>query len=50
LSAALLRAIRDPGLRTRLGVAAEKRVRAAFNHKASIAQLVTLFGAARGSS
>jgi len=50
LSAALLRAIRSPELRTRLGDAAEKRVRSAFDHKASIAQLVSLFDAARGAS
>jgi glycosyltransferase involved in cell wall biosynthesis len=50
LSAALVRAIRSPELRTRLGDAAEKRVRSAFDHKASIAQLVSLFDAARGSS
>jgi glycosyltransferase involved in cell wall biosynthesis len=50
LSAAILRAIRSPELRARLGDAAEKRVRAAFDHKASVAQLVRLFGAARGTS
>jgi glycosyltransferase involved in cell wall biosynthesis len=50
LSAALLRAIRSPDLRARLGDAAEKRVRAAFDHKASVAQLVRLFGVARGTS
>ncbi len=50
LSAAILRAIRSPELRARLGDAAEKRVRAAFDYKASVAQLVRLFGAARGAS
>jgi glycosyltransferase involved in cell wall biosynthesis len=49
LAAALLRAIRSPELWARLGSAAEKRVRADFDHKASVAQLVRLFGAARGS-
>ncbi|MGE0238424.1 MAG: glycosyltransferase family 4 protein [Parvibaculaceae bacterium] len=48
LSAALMRAIREPGLRGRLGDAAEKRVRQAFDHTASIAQLGQLFAAARG--
>ncbi|MGE3872876.1 MAG: glycosyltransferase family 4 protein [Parvibaculaceae bacterium] len=50
LSGALLRVIRDPGLRTRLGAAAERRVREAFDHKTSIAQLAELFHAARGHS
>jgi glycosyltransferase involved in cell wall biosynthesis len=50
LSTALLHAIRSPELRTRLGDAAEKRVRSAFDHKASVARLVSLFDAARGAS
>lgn len=49
LSAALLRAIRSPELRTRLGDAAEKRVRSAFDHRASVVQLASLFAAARGA-
>jgi glycosyltransferase involved in cell wall biosynthesis len=48
LSTALGRAIRDPALRRRLGDAAEKRVREAFDHKASIAQLAQLFHSAGG--
>ncbi|MEQ1951950.1 glycosyltransferase family 4 protein [Mesorhizobium sp. CN2-181] len=43
LAGALERAIRDPGLRKRLGNAAEHRVRAHFDHHASIDQLVDLF-------
>lgn len=43
LSAALARLIRDPGLRHRLGAAAEHRVRHHFDHHASIAQLGRLF-------
>lgn len=50
LSAALARAIQSPELRRRLGDAAEKRVREAFDHKASIRQLAGLFQAARASS
>jgi glycosyltransferase involved in cell wall biosynthesis len=50
LSRALLRAIAEPELRTRLGDAAEKRVRQAFDHKQSIAELIQLFHAARGHS
>jgi glycosyltransferase involved in cell wall biosynthesis len=49
LSEALLRAIRSPELRTRLGDAAEKRVRSAFDHRASVVQLASLFAAARGA-
>lgn len=45
LAAALERAIRDPALRQRLGGAAERRVRACFDHGASIRQLVKLFEA-----
>jgi glycosyltransferase involved in cell wall biosynthesis len=43
LAAALERSIRDPQLRHRLGAAAEHRVRAHFDHHASIGQLVSLF-------
>jgi glycosyltransferase involved in cell wall biosynthesis len=43
LAAALESAIRDPRLRHRLGAAAEHRVRAHFDHHASIGQLVALF-------
>lgn len=48
LSAALARAIGDAELRQRLGAAAEKRVRASFDHKSSISELTQLFRAARG--
>jgi glycosyltransferase involved in cell wall biosynthesis len=44
LADALLRAIRDPALRARLGAAAERRVRADFDHHRSIEQLSVLFG------
>jgi glycosyltransferase involved in cell wall biosynthesis len=50
LSAAILKAIRSPDLRRRLGEAAEMRVREAFDHKASIRQLGALFDAARARS
>lgn len=50
LSAAILKAIRNPDLRRRLGEAAEKRVREAFDHKASVRQLGALFDAARNRS
>ena len=43
LAAALEKAIRDPALRRRLGQAAEARVRADFDHHASIRQLAGLF-------
>ncbi len=43
LAEALVRAITDPGLRERLGAAAEHRVRHHFDHHASIGQLVELF-------
>ena len=43
LAVALEKAIRDPGLRQRLGEAAETRVRAHFDHHASIRQLAGLF-------
>lgn len=48
LSRALVRAIAEPHLRIRLGDAAEKRVREAFDHKTSIIELKRLFQAARG--
>jgi glycosyltransferase involved in cell wall biosynthesis len=44
LADALNRAIRDPALRERLGAAAERRVRADFDHHRSIEQLSRLFG------
>jgi glycosyltransferase involved in cell wall biosynthesis len=44
LAVALNRAIRDPALRERLGAAAERRVRADFDHQRSIEQLSRLFG------
>lgn len=43
LAQALERLIRDPVLRTRLGDAAERRVRGSFDHLASIGQLKELF-------
>ncbi|ESY64643.1 glycosyltransferase [Mesorhizobium sp. M0051] len=43
LAQALERLIRDPVLRTRLGDAAERRVRGNFDHLASIGQLKELF-------
>ena len=43
LAAALARAIANPGLRRALGEAAERRVRADFDHRSSIGQLVGLF-------
>ncbi len=50
--AALARALetlgRDPALRARLGAAAERRVRRDFDHRASVAMLMRLFGEARG--
>ena len=42
-AAALERLIRDPELRQRLGVAAEQRVRAEFDHHSSVRQLGELF-------
>jgi glycosyltransferase involved in cell wall biosynthesis len=48
LAKALARAIRDPALRTRLGHAAEERVRRDFDHKRSIAQLAELFASSPG--
>ncbi len=50
LSEALLKAIRDPALRRKLGDAAEERVRRDFDHKTSIRQLTQLFHAARGAA
>jgi glycosyltransferase involved in cell wall biosynthesis len=47
LAEALRRLITDPGLRLRLGTAAEARVRGHFDHHASIGQLKALFEAAR---
>ena len=46
LATALLRAMRDPALRARLGDAAEARVRAEFDASASVAQLKALFQSA----
>lgn len=46
LAHALERAIREPVLRARLGDAADRRVREAFDHDASIRQLAGLFHAA----
>jgi len=43
LANALARAIADPQLRKQLGEAAERRVRADFDHRASIGQLAGLF-------
>ena len=48
LCGALARAIQSPELRLRLGAAAEKRVRQAFDHQASIRQLTELFRSVRG--
>jgi glycosyltransferase involved in cell wall biosynthesis len=45
LSRALEQAIRDPALRKRLGEAAERKVRAHFDHQTSIHQLKDLFEA-----
>ena len=43
LAEALARAMRDPGLRQRLGDAAEARVRADFDASSSVRQLQDLF-------
>nr|WP_274706752.1 glycosyltransferase [Allorhizobium sonneratiae] len=43
LTAALESAVRDPGLRTRLGSAAEQKVRRDFDYRSSIRDLTTLF-------
>jgi glycosyltransferase involved in cell wall biosynthesis len=43
LANALEAAIRDPALRSRLGDAAEKRVRERFDYQSSIMQLARLF-------
>ena len=47
LADALLRLIRDPALRKRLGRAAVQRVQSKFDARASTAQLLALFGVAR---
>lgn len=43
LAVALTRLARDPDLRTRLGAAAESRVRGHFDYQASVGQLMDLF-------
>lgn len=43
LAAALARVAGDPALRTRLGTAAENKVRGHFDHQASVQQLMELF-------
>lgn len=43
LAAALTKLARDPALRTRLGTAAESKVRGHFDHQASVRQLMDLF-------
>nr|WP_255647737.1 glycosyltransferase family 4 protein [Ensifer sp. IC4062] len=43
LALALERLVRDPDLRRQLGAAAEKRVRAEFDHHSSVTQLIGLF-------
>ncbi|MDX0542115.1 glycosyltransferase [Sinorhizobium medicae] len=43
LAAAMERLIRDPDLRRQLGAAAERRVRADFDHHSSVGQLIGLF-------
>jgi glycosyltransferase involved in cell wall biosynthesis len=43
LAAAMARAIRDPGLRERLGNAGAERVHTEFDHRAAIGRLVSLF-------
>ena len=40
---ALASTARDPALRTRLGAAAESKVREHFDHQASVRQLMNLF-------
>ncbi len=50
LAAALGRLIRDPALRRRLGLAAERRVRDKFDHHASVDQLKALFDAGQDRS
>lgn len=45
LAGALARAMREPALRTRLGRAAEARVRAEFDHLGTIGRLIELFEA-----
>ena len=48
LAHAIERLGRDPALRARLGAAAEQRVRRDFDHRASVAMLMRLFGERRG--
>lgn len=48
LALALERAIREPGLRARLGAAAEARVRSTMDYHGSIRQLMALFGEGEG--
>ena len=48
LASALERLVRDPGLRRRLGDAAQARVRRDFDHQAGIRQLLDLFAAPGG--
>jgi glycosyltransferase involved in cell wall biosynthesis len=43
LAAALTKLAREPALRTRLGTAAESKVRGHFDHQASVLQLMDLF-------
>ncbi len=43
LAAALTRVARDPALRTRLGTAAQNKVRGHFDHQVSVQQLMDLF-------
>ena len=43
LAAALTTLARDPALRTRLGTAADSKVREHFDHQASVRQLMDLF-------
>ncbi|MEJ1157627.1 glycosyltransferase [Prosthecomicrobium sp. N25] len=49
LAAALAAAIADPALRARLGAAAEERVRRAFDHSRSIADIAGLFRETAGA-
>ena len=47
LATALARVARDPALRTRLGTAAQNRVRGHFDHQVSVRQLMELFSKSR---
>jgi glycosyltransferase involved in cell wall biosynthesis len=47
LASALTKLARDPTLRTRLGAAAENRVRGHFDHQVSVRQLMDLFSQGR---